>query len=124
MMSLQEASEQLAAIVERCETKEDIQREVEALSPEDKMRIVYQCALDEFEEAIRGEGIRFVDWIDNNDVVKDYQRGCSRREPVMGMLCALSIMLKQSSEKQARQEMQACNEGSDKELELPKNENT
>ena len=112
-MSLQEASEQLAAIVERCETKEDIQREVEALSPEDKMRIVYQCALDEFEEAIRAEGIRFVDWLDDNGVINDYQRGCSRREPVMGMLSALSIMLKESSEIQARQEMQACSEGSE-----------
>ena len=113
MMSLKDASEQLLAIVERCETKEDIEREVRALNPEDKMRMVYQCALDEFEEAIRAEGIRFVDWIDDNDVVNDYQRGCQRREPVMGMLNALSIMLKQSSEIQARQEMQACNEGSE-----------
>ena len=112
-MSLKDASEQLAAIVDRCETKEDIEREIKALNAEDKMRIVYQCALDEFEEAIRAEGIRFVDWLDDNSVINDYQRGCSRREPVMGMLYALSIMLKESSEIQARQEMQACSEGSE-----------
>lgn len=112
MMSLEEANEQLLAIVERCESKEDVEREVSALSADEKMRMVYSCAVDEFFDSVKAESLGFIDWVEENHIVNDYQTGTSRRDVVMGMLSALTLMLKQSSEIQARQEMQACSEDS------------
>ena len=122
-MKYEEVEEQLDAIAERCETEEDVNREVASLSTEDKFRIIYRCALRDFEEEISDNGLGFVDWLDANQIVNDYERGCSRRQPVLGMMNALAALLVQSSAVQARQEMQSLSEGTQYGMKLAEKSN-
>ena len=53
MDKVTEELEQLQAIADRCETEDDVLREVARLSPEQKMRMVYATAENQFTEDVR-----------------------------------------------------------------------
>ncbi len=109
-MKYEEVQEQMQDLADRCETQEEVMRAVEALEPDAKMQMVYALRTDEFFEDVKRESLHFIDWIDDNNIINDYARGCSRREPLIGMLRALAGMFAQSAEVQARHEMQVMNE--------------
>ena len=105
-MKYEDVQEQMQAIADRCETQEEVMREVNALDPDEKMRMVYALRTDEFFDDVKRESLHFIDWVDGNNIINDYARGCSRREPLIGMLRALAGMFAQSADVQARQELQ------------------
>ena len=108
-MKYEDVQEQMQAIADRCETQEEVMREVGALEPDAKMQMVYALRTDEFFEDVKRESLHFIDWIESNHVINDHVRGCSKREPLVGMLRALAGMFAQSADVQARQEMQVMN---------------
>ncbi len=109
-MKYEDVQEQMQALADKCETQEEVMREVKALEPDAKMQMVYALRTDEFFEDVKRESLHFIDWIDDNHIINDHVRGCSRREPLIGMLRALAGMFAQSAEAQSRQEMQVMNE--------------
>lgn len=117
-MKYEDVQDQMQAIADRCETQEEVMREVGALEPDAKMQMVYALRTDEFFEDVKRESLHFIDWIDNNNIINDYARGCSRREPLIGMLRALAGMFAQSADVQARQEMQVMDQHTQYGMEL------
>lgn len=111
-MELQEVHEQLQAIADRCETEEDVKREIALLSADDKAKIIYETATDDHFEAIKQWSLWFIDFVDDHHLINNYKRGTFMREAGLGMLRALVDIWLQSSEVQGRMELQAMSEAS------------
>ena len=117
-MELSEVEEQLKAIAERCETEEEIERELNALSAEDIGKVIYDTATTNHFEAIKQWSLWFIDFVDENHLINNYKRGTFMREAGLGMLRAVVDIWLQSSEIQGRMELQAMTEASQFGVEL------
>ena len=117
-MELQEVREQLQAIADRCETAEDLEREVALLSSDDKAKIIYETATEDHFESITQWSLWFIDFVEQHHLINDYKRGTFMREAGLGMLRALVDIWLQSSETQGRLELQAMTEASQFGVEL------
>ena len=117
-MELQEVHEQLQAIADRCETEEDVKREMALLSADDKAKIIYETATDDHFEAIKQWSLWFIDFVEDHHLINNYKRGTFMREAALGMLRSLVGIWLQSSETQGRMELQAMSEASQFGVEL------
>jgi len=52
-MDLHEVGEQLQAMADRCESDDDVKREMALLSAEDKAKIIYETAQNDHYESIK-----------------------------------------------------------------------
>lgn len=105
-MDINDATEELQAIADRCETDEDVRREVARLSPEEKMKIVYSTASSELFESIKYWSVWTIDFIEANGLGNNYEAGVFQREITVGMLLALARIYEQSTESMSRAELQ------------------
>jgi len=103
----EETQLRLQQLADGCTTEEEVRSAVEALSKEEKMRIVYDSVVSEAHEDVRSWGVAFIDFVDKEGIVNDVENRVSRRAPVLGALVASTKMLEMSSAVQARQELQA-----------------
>ena len=106
-MKYAEVEQEFQAIADRCETREDVEREIARLSPEDKFKIIHHRAKDKAFEEIQKYSLGTIDFLDANELVNDYSTGVSRREPMLGILTAVSRLYAQSTDDQGRRELQA-----------------
>lgn len=64
-------------------------------------------------EEIKRWSLWFVDFADEHGLVNDYESGCGKTAPLVGIIIAASKMLQIQSEQMARQEMQVLTEESE-----------
>ncbi len=88
----------------------DVAEAIAKLSDEEKAATIYDTVRGENFEEIRGWSVHWLDYLEANNLVNDYQRGYSRLEPVLGMMLISTQLLKQAFETQARIEMQVQDE--------------
>ena len=99
-------NDELDAIAERCETEDDVVREVALLSPEDKFKMVHSLAKDNALKEIQKFSNATIEFLDVNELVNDYELGVLRREPLLGILSAVTGIYNQSTDLQGRRELQ------------------
>ena len=102
-----EIDPQLQAIADACETEAEIRAAVDALSQEERMRIVYESIKNQAYADVRAWGVAFIDLIDQEQIVNNYRTQTANRSPMVGSMLACSKLIEMSAGLQARQELQA-----------------
>lgn len=110
MADLNDAREELQAIAERCENEDDVYREVARLKPEEKMRMVFATYADTFIEDITQASLSTIDICEAYGILNCRESMTFKRCRALGILRAVAKTYEQSSEHQARQELQAQTE--------------
>ena len=105
-MDIGQAEEQLKIISGRCETREDIAREVSRLPQKEKMEIVFALTRKDYYEAVQWWSMWLFDFIDAQNLINDYETGSSRREVVTGFLRTAAMLYQQSADDMSRAELQ------------------
>lgn len=105
-MKYSDVKETLKDIGQRCHTPEDVDKEIARLSPADKFKIIHSTTSDDFFEGVRRYALDTVDFLDQTQLVNDYSTGTSKREPMLGILTAVSRLYQQSTCDQGRRELQ------------------
>lgn len=110
MDKINEELEELQAIADRCETEEDVFREVSRLSPEQKMRMVYGTAMAQFVEDVQETSIQTLDFCIDNGLLNDHESKTFRRDQCLGILSCIAKTYLLSTEQATRQELQCMSE--------------
>ena len=105
-MQIDEAEEQLKIISERCETREDVEREVNNLPKKEKMEIVFALTRKNFFQDVQWWSMWLIDFVDAQNLINDYQTGTSRREVTTGFLRTMAQLYRQSADDMSRAELQ------------------
>ncbi len=111
-MNTEEVTKELQDIVDGCETAGDIYEKVDHLDADKKYQLVYSLLNKEYFDTTKEWSLGFIDWIDRNQIINNYNEQRSQLEPALGMMRMLSTCLQQAYEFQARQEMQSQDESS------------
>ena len=105
-MNLEEAQNKLQEIGDGAESSEQVRARVEALTPEEKMSVLFPIYIDDYRELSSRWSMHLIDYLDAFDILNDYETGTSRREVLTGFLLTITELLRQSAEHQCRQELQ------------------
>ena len=122
-MKIEEAPEQMEAMAARCETAEDVKREVSNLSREDLYKLVFSSSGEDFFQSVKGHACKFLQFADDNSLINNYETGTSRRDVILGYLYAITKVLEMSTSEQARVEMQVQTEDTQYGMRLADNAN-
>jgi hypothetical protein len=75
-----------------------------------KQKYLYDRQVECHFQSIKAESAALIDWIEDTSYVNDHNRGVSRRDRMLAMLQVSALLLQQSCQRHARQEMQCQNE--------------
>ena len=70
-----------------------MRREIARLSPEAKYKIIYSRVIELFCEDVRKNGIWMIDFLEDSNLVNDYQLGVSIFQNPLGFMRALSVIV-------------------------------
>ena len=102
----QEVNNELSQV----KTPGDINELVSQMDAATKQKYLYDRAVECHFQNVKAETVSLLDWIDDNHYVNDIERGVSRRDRMLAMLQISALLLKQSCQVHARQELQCQNE--------------
>lgn len=102
-----EANEALQAIADECITEGDVAERVSKLSHTKKFELVSSISQQEFFNNTKEWSVSFLDWLEQQQLINNYERGTSDLRPALGMVRMLAQLLTQAYGQQARIEMQA-----------------
>ena len=105
-MNIEEAEERLQIISDRCENREDVEREVNRLPQKEKMEIVFALTRKDYYSDVQWWSMWLLDFIEAQNLINDYERGTSRRELVTGFLRTMALLYQQSADDMSRAELQ------------------
>ena len=91
-------------------TPGDINELISQMDTATKQKYLYDRAVECHFQNVKAETVSLLDWIDDNHYVNDIERGVSRRDRMLAMLQISALLLKQSCQVHARQELQCQNE--------------
>lgn len=105
-MKQTEANEELQAIADECVTEGDVLERVSKLSDAKKFELVSSISQREFFNDTKEWSVSFLNWLEAQQLINNYERGTSDLRPALGMVRMLAQLLTQAYSAQARIEMQ------------------
>ena len=105
-MDIEQAEKRLKIISERCETRDDIKREVNSLPQKEKMEMVFALTRKDYFNDVQWWSMWLINFIDAQNLINDYTTGTSRREVVTGFLRTMALLYQQSADDMSRAELQ------------------
>lgn len=108
-MNKEDAHETSNKQLSQLKTPGDINKLISQMDTATKQKYLYDKEVDRHFQSIKTESTALIDWIEDTSYVNDYERGVSRRDRMLAMLQVSALLLKQSCERHARQELQCQN---------------
>ena len=117
-MNYSEIDTAIDDIAERCTSSEEVLEEVKKMSEAEQMMVIHHAAKDSFFNGTKDYAVRTIEFLDKYQIINDYETGTGRREPMTGILRAISTIYLQSTNDQGRTELQVQDETTQHAVEL------
>jgi len=108
-MSKEDTYQAVNKQLSQVKTPGDINELVSQMDAATKQKYLYDREVNRHFDNVKTESALLIDWIDDTQYVNDYEHGVSRRDRMLAMLQVSSLLLKQSCQRHARQELQCQN---------------
>lgn len=89
---------------------DDDKKVLQERTNQEKLKLLYAKKAENFEIEARHFGADFIDGLSAHNTIQDPVKGISKREPVLGMMLALSSIYEAGTAAQNRHELQAQSE--------------